>query len=63
MLGEKLTPFVTGKSAIPQAFRKTLGVNKATKEIIKPPPVKWSNNTKAWMTSELFTSCPFDARD
>ena len=54
MTGEKLPPFVIGKSEIPGAFRSRLGINKKTKCFLKPPPVKWFANKKAWINADLF---------
>ena len=51
-----MTQFDIGKSAIPQAFRKILVLNKITKEFIIPSPVKCFSMRKAWMTSELLTT-------
>ena len=45
MTGEKLKPLVIGKSAKPRCF-KNLDINKLA--------VKWTFNSKAWMTARIF---------
>ena len=45
MTGEKLKPFVIVKSAKPRCF-KNLDINKLA--------VKWTFNSKAWMTARIF---------